>query len=665
MIRKFFFISFLLFSCKNENRKEIKVHEILNKMIVSVQNSDDPNFSVKELEKAYALNNKLQNDTIKSRFYRQIACEYYNLGLLDVYYIQTKANINFCKQIGDSLTLGKLYYDLGDFFYEKNSNDSSYYFYHKALKSISIVNKEKIRTQFNIAKLLLNENQLIESEVQLFKTITYAKEKKDYHLLYECYSILGGVQNGLKNYKEALKSYRYSKIYLDKIFYDKQYATLLCENYNNIANVYLSVKAYTKAIEFYNKGLKTGNIRKNSPKVYAVLIDNLAYTKLQNRTLPNPNKFFEALQIRDSLQNKLGVIMSQKRIGEYYSIQKDSTKALKYYTLAFKTAVQTRSFNDQLTLLKLQKLVNPKKAVEYQDYYIKLSDSLLKTERNTRNKFTKIEYETDQIVQEKKILTKRMNFILLLGTLFFLLLTVSYILYKQKVKYRVLILEQEQQRSNEEVYKLLLTQQQEIEQGKAFEKKRISTELHDGVVSKLFGIRIHLERLIYLDKKIDLIKVEDYLGKLNELENEIRVISHRLSENAVFNKEGFLLIIQNFITDYEELSGIKIQLINDSSINWENLNYEQKINLFRIIQESFNNIRKYAQAEKVVISFKAQNDLIVFSIADDGIGFDFSKNSSGIGLKNIQIRIENLKGSFDIKSNEKGTSIIGNFPLIL
>jgi signal transduction histidine kinase len=661
MIRKLFIVFLLVVSCHKDGNENITIHKEIDEFISSEQYDIEKIKS--NLKRARILCDGLPNDSIKSYYYRKISCEYYNYSLWETYYNLTKENIVFSKKINDTLTLGKLYYDLGDYFYEKNLNDSSFYYYNKALKTIPILNKEKIRTLFNIAKLYKNENQLIESEVQLIKTISYAKAKNNVRLLYECYSVLGGVQNGLKNYTEAIKSYHISKNYLNKIPNDELYPVLVSENYNNTANVYLNMKDYPKAIEFYQKGLKIGNIKIDSPKVYAILTDNLTYAKLKSGTLKSPDKFFEALRIRDSLDNKLGIIMSQQRIGEYYLREKDSSRALQHFSIAYDLAKQTRTHRDQLVLLKLKKQANPAKAAKYQEIYINLSDSLLLEERNTRNKFAKIEFETEEIEQEKTDLAKKMNFILILSTLTVFLLGTLYFLYRQKVKNKVLVLEKEQQKSNEEVYNLLLTQQQQVDQVRAFEKKRIATELHDGVISELFGIRLHLERLIFLEKEVDKANVENYLGKLNSLENEIRQISHKLAEETAFRNEGFILLVENYLDEFENDFAIETDLLYDASLSWEILSNEQKINLFRIIQEALTNVRKYAKAKKVTVSFGLNNSLFEFSIVDDGIGFDTSKNKNGIGLTNMHFRLENLNGNLHITSTEKGTTIKGNFPV--
>ncbi|MDB5228380.1 MAG: sensory box histidine kinase [Bacteroidota bacterium] len=83
------------------------------------------------------------------------------------------------------------------------------------------------------------------------------------------------------------------------------------------------------------------------------------------------------------------------------------------------------------------------------------------------------------------------------------------------------------------------------------------------------------------------------------------------------------------------------------------------INLYRILQEISNNILKHANAENVTISAVKDNKALQIKISDDGIGFSGNtKDSSGIGLMNIESRMNSLNGNFYVLSNEKrGSSI--------
>lgn len=74
------------------------------------------------------------------------------------------------------------------------------------------------------------------------------------------------------------------------------------------------------------------------------------------------------------------------------------------------------------------------------------------------------------------------------------------------------------------------------------------------------------------------------------------------------------------------------------------------MNIFRIVQEQLNNIIKHAQATVVVISLSQNKKSILFSVSDNGVGFDTTRQRKGIGLDNINSRALNFKGSAEFIS---------------
>ena len=81
------------------------------------------------------------------------------------------------------------------------------------------------------------------------------------------------------------------------------------------------------------------------------------------------------------------------------------------------------------------------------------------------------------------------------------------------------------------------------------------------------------------------------------------------------------------------------------------------------MQESFQNINKYAQATQIEVFFKQNNEFIELKIQDNGQGFDVRKKKKGIGLKNIQSRVTSLDGKVEIDSKIGiGTSLIIKIP---
>ena len=197
----------------------------------------------------------------------------------------------------------------------------------------------------------------------------------------------------------------------------------------------------------------------------------------------------------------------------------------------------------------------------------------------------------------------------------------------------------------------------EQEEQRANERQRISEELHDGVLGKLFGTRMGLGFLdVFNDQSKE--KYQVFLRELQQIEKEIREVSHQLSTNLDGSDISFAVILEQLLKDKSKLGNFNYELDVDNSISWEIINEIEKVNLHRIIQELLQNVIKHAKAENVTVNILKYNRSIVVEIVDDGVGFDISKRKKGIGINNIKSRVKRLKGSVVIDSIiRKGTKI--------
>jgi two-component system, NarL family, sensor kinase len=100
------------------------------------------------------------------------------------------------------------------------------------------------------------------------------------------------------------------------------------------------------------------------------------------------------------------------------------------------------------------------------------------------------------------------------------------------------------------------------------------------------------------------------------------------------------------------------------------INDQKAIILFRIFQESLNNILKHSLASKIIVDMKFQDDTMILDISDNGIGFDVKEkkeskdSSSGVGLKNLYKRAELIGADLSIQSEPgKGTQTVIKLPL--
>nr|HPH24614.1 ATP-binding protein [Chitinophagaceae bacterium] len=143
---------------------------------------------------------------------------------------------------------------------------------------------------------------------------------------------------------------------------------------------------------------------------------------------------------------------------------------------------------------------------------------------------------------------------------------------------------------------------------------------------------------------------------------EVRSVSHNMMPNALV-KAGLASAVKEFVNQIDARV-VKTDFYTEGLDNKLEKNVETV--LYRIIQECVNNVIKHAKATHLDISLIKDNDGVAVTIEDNGIGFDSSNknNFNGIGLKNIQTRVEFLKGTVEWNSAVgKGTLVAIHIPV--
>lgn len=239
-----------------------------------------------------------------------------------------------------------------------------------------------------------------------------------------------------------------------------------------------------------------------------------------------------------------------------------------------------------------------------------------------------------------------------------LLFVLALFIVAQISKNRILSFENEQQKSNEQVYLLTLKQQEKLEAEKVKERHRISEELHDGVLGKLFGTRMNLGFLEIKGDANTLKQHQKYIDELQTIEKEIRNVSHKLSDNIDSIPISFSSIIEEELENKSKLGNFKYTFDIDTSIDWHQIDQVFKANLLRILQEALQNILKHAFAKKINLVFMVNKKNFVVELKDDGVGFDSNQKFKGIGLKNIKSRTKKLNGVLRISSTPTKGSVL-------
>ena len=647
-----------------ENSNFKKIDSLLTK---SYDISVDKKIRLKCADRVNEILDHKKNDSITNDYILSLAGKYYNLREFEKYVELSREVYKKSLNNNNYLFKAKSLSYIGDYHYNKFENDSAYFYYSKSEKIYKKLNDEKNINQLKYFKssILFYEKDFIGCEVMVISILKSNDSKKNYRLIYDCSMLLGNALEGLNDNSKALDYYnRASKILL-KLKNDPQFAMLQGQTSNFIGKIYQKQNNYSSSVAIFNDGLKFDNFKKSMPSLYANLKNNIGYSNFQLGISTAKIEFDEALRIREEINDIPGIVSSKINLSEYYLSKKDSLKAYDFCTTAKFLAHKNRIFEDELKSLRLLTKIKPKNDQEYNNRYISLSDSLQNNERATRNKFARIEFETDEIISEKNVIEAEKNKIstqrwLILGFGLFSLLTFGllYITKMQHSKNKELQFEKNQQIANEEIYQLMLDQQSKIDEGRQKEKKRISQELHDGVMSRLTSTRLNLFILSKKNDEETIKKCLKHIDDIQNIEKEIRNISHDLSQDIFTGKDSFEMIIVSLFELHQQIDSSEFFVSIDPSINWELFESATKMNIYRICQEALQNIRKYANAKKIELNIAKTESEITFEIRDDGVGFNLEKSKSGIGIKNMNARITSINGQIKINSKPNFGTVI-------
>lgn len=199
------------------------------------------------------------------------------------------------------------------------------------------------------------------------------------------------------------------------------------------------------------------------------------------------------------------------------------------------------------------------------------------------------------------------------------------------------------------------------------ERGRVARELHDGISQILVGVRYALDaarrRLARGDEKAG-DSLDTGMEHLSTAIQEVRRISRDLRP-GVLDDLGLGPALKALTEEFGERTGIKTEF---HTVPFRNrLHADAKFSLYRIAQEALTNVERHSGATDVSIDVRSHKRGATLRISDNGRGFtqsrDRSKQSSGLGLRNMQERIEQLNGTLRILSSKSGTVIEAEVPL--
>jgi signal transduction histidine kinase len=239
-------------------------------------------------------------------------------------------------------------------------------------------------------------------------------------------------------------------------------------------------------------------------------------------------------------------------------------------------------------------------------------------------------------------------FLLALGVVFF------FFAYQRRI-----IKQQKEHQAKEAEYQQQLLRANLLSQER--ERGRIGKDLHDSVGSMLTTARLYFKQIKKEDKQeqFDAIK-QKALDLLDETMTSVRRVSHDLKP-VVLEELGLAEAISNLVTNINEAGSIQVTYEYDTE---PDLDKEFELNWFRIVQELVNNTLKHAGATHVDIKLSVADNELSLLYQDDGKGLDKEKLNSGLGIKNIESRLQLMQGNMTFKE-KVGSGIALNLISIL
>lgn len=185
--------------------------------------------------------------------------------------------------------------------------------------------------------------------------------------------------------------------------------------------------------------------------------------------------------------------------------------------------------------------------------------------------------------------------------------------------------------------------------GQEAERREIGKELHDNIGQQLTTIKLFLDLAKSTADDTTLEMVNMALKGVADLINEIRAMSRSLVPSTLQDL-GLTESISELVDPIGKTQVIRFRL-DYKGFKEDRLQHNQKLAIYRIVQEQLNNIVKHAHASHVSISLREVKGHAVLEIQDDGNGLDLKKLRKGLGIINIKNRAELLGGRSEFVSS--------------
>jgi signal transduction histidine kinase len=187
------------------------------------------------------------------------------------------------------------------------------------------------------------------------------------------------------------------------------------------------------------------------------------------------------------------------------------------------------------------------------------------------------------------------------------------------------------------------------------ERRRIGTDLHDGVGQELTGLSMIAATLLILlerESRPEMKIAEKIKDGLQRTLAQVRTLSRGMNPVDI-DSEGLMSALSEMSTQLSALVGVQCSFQCDEPVLIRD--NETATQLFRIAQEATTNAIRHAHPDRVTISLERSDHHVVLRIMDNGSGIDADNSrASGMGLRTMAYRARMIQGDLDVRPLDGG-----------
>ncbi len=591
------------------------------------------------LDSAYQAAVDEKSDLYLGQYYYQKSRLYENSDSAAIYRDCLKKNLYHYEKIGITAYHPYNYMSIGISFMLASQLDSAVFYLKKGLGKYQD-NPQLPTTE--VHKLIytflthtykaggLNDSALVYAH----KTINLSAQLKDSATLSNYLYTLAVIYQDMGKIPECLKYFQSSAEMAIKLGNSK----LAASNYNDIASVLNAQKKSEKALAFAQLAIKYAKeAHEKDLEGNAWSAMGLAY-KNQKKYDEAAEHYKKAMSCYAETKNEMYHQLMQSALMELYAETKQQDSAWAYME-------QLEAKNDELTWndslfpfpLPLYELQLKQKAL-----------AVTADERKVKLDVVKQQY----LEQKAASLRQRIWFICGISGLIILLLLLW--INRQRQKLKAERLSRYAKEKEDEFFALQKDTELRLIRkyidGLESERKRIAKDLHDGICNDLLALEMEMKLLLNKEEE-----AKRLIQLLSETRESARSISHRLMP-PVFQDANLNEMISDYVLHLDLPRKTIADYQSTENIDWNKIPQETAYEIYRIVQEALSNCIKHASATHVQVLLMLKDNVLQMVIQDNGIGFEKTRKTKGIGLRTIAERVKSIGGNLEIDSN-KGTYI--------